>query len=327
MFKLKRFAPAAVMAVVAAVSIGYTADDDGVKAKETVYDKPREFKYIVSNSPVVAFAVQNGVVWYATEEILISQPLNSKSHQTFPKIGNIASTGITSIAADPMGRLWVACEAGVAVRNGTAFTSYTDAEGIPAGKVLAVAPGSGGEVWIGTENGAARFRDGSWTKYTTAEGLASNKIQAVIADSKGKIYLGTDKGLTTYDGGKFENLNAKNTGSEGLDWNNVKVLAKEPNKDAIWMTDGPKNINRLEGKNWKRYMEIQDGITSIVCDGRWVWFGAGPVLLRFNGEEWVDNKGGKLGVPEMAHVNTMYRSPDGLLWFGMEKGVMFQTSR
>ena len=327
MLKLKRFAPAAALAVVAAVSIGYAAEDDGVKAKETVYDKPREFKIIASNAPVQAFAVLKNDVWYATEEVLISQPLNSKSHQLFPKMGNIASSGITSMVADPMGRLWVGCEAGVAARVGSNFTSYTSAEGIPAGKVTAVAAGSGGEVWIGTENGAARFRDGSWTKYTTAEGLASNKIQALIADSRGKIYLGTDKGLSVYDGGKFENFNAKNTGSDGLDWNNVKVLAKEPNKDVIWMTDGPKNINRLEGKNWKRFMEIQDGITSIMCDGRWIWFGAGSELLRFNGEEWVYNKGGVLGVPEMAQVNAMYRDASGLLWFGMEKGVMFQTSK
>jgi len=322
-------------AVLLTLSLGLSAfaqkektGEDAI-AKEVIHEKPNEFKIIASRSPVKAFVVLRDVVWYATDEIVVSQSMVAvkgkpvmEQHQ---KLGNIASSGVTSMAADRSDNVWIACEEGVAVaRSSKNITSYTSADGIPEGKVLAVAAGSGGDVWIGTENGAARFNGSSWTKYTKSDNLASNRVQGIVANSRGEIYLGTDKGLSVYNGSSFQNYNAKNTGNSGLEWNNVRVLAKEPNSDVIWMTDGPKNLNTFDGKTWKRYMEIQDGITSIMNDTRRTWFGSESGLLRFNGEEWVSDKN-MHGVPA-EQVYAMQRDSNGNLCFGMEKGVMILSN-
>jgi ligand-binding sensor domain-containing protein len=319
-------------AVLLTLSLGFSAfaqkkaektGEDAI-AREVIHEKPNEFRIIASRSPVKAFVVLRDAVWYATDEIVVSQPLNSKTHQPYPKLGNISSTGVTSMAADRSDNVWIACEEGVAVARGKNITSYTSADGIPEGKVLAVATGSGLDVWIGTENGAARFNGSSWTKYTKSDGLPSNKIQAIVSNSRGEVYLGTDKGLSVYNGSNFQNYNAKNTGNSGLEWNNVTVLAKEPNSDVIWMTDGPKNLCTFDGKTWKRYVEIQEGITSIMNDTRRTWFGSEAGLLRFNGEEWVSDKN-MHGVPA-EQVYAMQRDMNGNLCFGMEKGVMILSN-
>jgi hypothetical protein len=289
-------------------------------AREVIHEKPNEFKIIASRSPVKAFVVLRDAVWYATDEIVVNQPLNSKTHLPYPKLGNISSTGVTSMAADRSDNVWIACEEGVAVVRGKTVTSYTSADGIPEGKVLAVAAGSGMDVWIGTENGAARFNGSSWTKYATSDGLPSNRVQALVANSRGEMYLGTNKGLSVHNGSSFQNYNAKNTGNSGLEWNNITVLAKEPNSDIVWMTDGPKNLVTFDGKTWKRYVEIQEGITSIMNDTRRTWFGYEGGVLRFNGEDWVSDK--NMHGVTAEQVYAMQRDANGNLCFGMEKGVM-----
>jgi ligand-binding sensor domain-containing protein len=329
MLKSKLLASAAILTL--SMGIGFPASaqkqeksEEDRMAREVIHEKPNEFKIIASRSPVKAFVVLRDIVWYATDEIVVSQPLNTKTHQQYAKLDKIGASGVTSMAADNRGDVWIACEEGVAVARGKNITSYTAADGIPEGKVLAVAAGSGGDVWIGTENGAARFNGVSWTIYTTKDGLASNTVQCIIANSRGEIYLGTNKGLSVYNGTSFQNYNAKNTGADGLEWNNVKVLAKEPNSDLIWMTDGPKNLNTFDGKKWKRYVEIQEGITSIMNDTRRTWFGYEGGVLRFNGEDWVSDK--NMHGVTAEQVYAMQRDANGNLCFGMEKGVMILSN-
>jgi len=333
MLRLKHHAVAALaLALAVAVPSAFAqkaapkSEEDKI-AKEVIHEKPNEFKIIASRSPVKAFVVLRDVVWFATDEIVVCQSLVAAKgalHQQYQKLDKIAAAGVTSMAADNQGNVWIACEEGVAVARGKNITSYTSADGIPEGKVLAVASGSGMDIWIGTENGAARFNGSSWTKYTTSDGLPSNVVQGIVTNSRGEVYLGTNKGLSIYGGSSFQNYNAKNTGNSGLEWNNVRVLAKEPNSDVIWMTDGPKNLNTFDGKTWKRYVEIQDGITSIMNDTRRTWFGSEAGLLRFNGEEWVSDKN-MHGVPA-EQVYAMQRDANGNLCFGMEKGVMILSN-
>jgi len=289
-------------------------------ADSVSFERANEFRIFAAPEAVKAFAVRGNDLWYATSKALVLQPMNARNHQPFQNMGGIPATDITAIVIDGQGRVWAGAAGGVAMRQGNTFTAYTSEQGLPDGAVLALAVGSGGDIWAGTENGLARFTGGSWTKFTTEQGLESNKIQALIGDSRGNMYIGTNRGLSVYDGSKFTNYNHRNSGSDGLEWNNVKVLAKEPESDVIWMTDGPKNINKFDGKTWSRFREIHEGITSIMHDTRRTWFGSPTGILRFNGEEWVSDPN-MHGVPAQ-EVYAIFRDSNGNHWFGMEKGVM-----
>jgi ligand-binding sensor domain-containing protein len=319
MSKLKRIIPTAVLVIGIAATAGFARQADSVS-----FERPNEFRIIAASSPPTAFAIRGNDLWYATSDLLVHQPLTAgtRNHNRFPTMGTLTSTGITSILFDAQGRIWVAADGGVAVRAGTSWTVYTSENGLPAGSIQAMALGGGGDIWIGTENGAARFNGSTWTVFTTEQGLVSNRVRAITADSRGRVYIGTNRGLSVWTGSAFENFTHRNTGNNGLEWNNVGVLHKEPNSDIIWMTDGERSINSFnyDTKEWRRFMEIQSGITSIMNDTRRTWFGHGSGLLRFNGEEWVD-KPDRHGVP-VEQVNAMFRDQNGDLWFAMEKGIL-----
>jgi ligand-binding sensor domain-containing protein len=292
-------------------------DDDKVKATEVVHEKATEWRMYSAGAPVVAFALQGELLWYATKEKVFSTSQKKAAKQEFAQLGTIPGSDVTSMVADRSGKVWIGSKNGLAVRGGSAFTCYTSANGLPDNSVNALAVAADGKVWVGTENGAAVFQGGSWTKYTTAEGLASNKVQALAIDKSGAIWFGTDKGISVYNGSSWTVHNMK----KGLSWNNVKALAVDLRKSTIWAAVGEKDVNSFENGSWNTFMDIQPSISSIMVDSQSrIWFGSETGLLKFNGDEWItDSK--KLGIPA-AQVNQMYRDEAGNLWFAMESGVV-----
>jgi ligand-binding sensor domain-containing protein len=311
---IKRLITVAVMVVGANIA----AYSQEVKADSVSFDKPNEFRIYRSNSPVKAFVVVGDVVWYATDEIVTSLNIRTNAQQRFPRLGTIASEGVKAMAVDGSGQIWIASPGGVAVRSGNNFTAYTAENGLPDNNALSLAV-SKGDVWVGTANGAARFRNGSWTTFTTEQGLVSNKVQAVVVDSKGTVWFGTDRGINSFDGSKWQLYDAR---QRHLEWNDVKALAVEPGTDVIWAATGPKDIARFDGKEWRKYMEIHPGVTSIMNDTRRTWFGSPTGLFRLNTDgEWVFDPN-RLGIPA-SQVYQMFRDGRGDLWFAMEQGVLW----
>lgn len=291
-------------------------EDANVKAKETVYEKPPEWKMYSAGAPVVAFAVARDALWYATQESIYSTSLTKVGgKQKYPQTDKIPATDVTSMAIDASGRLWVAGKNGVAVRNANKFTSYTTEEGIPDNAVNDIVASSDGKVYIATENGAAVFENGAWKKI---EGLVSEKVQALAIDKKGAVWFGTNKGISVNSNGSWTVYDMK---KGKLSWNNVKALAVDMRKGEVWAAVGDKDVNSFDGGSWKTYLEIQDGIKTIMVDSQSrIWFGTETGLIKFNGDEWItDSK--KLGIPA-AQIQKLFKDGNGNLWFAMESGVI-----
>lgn len=290
-------------------------DDEDVKAQETVYEKPPEWKMFSAGAPVVAFAVTKDAVWYATQESVFSSSQLKVSQQKFPQLGKIPGSDVTCMTVDQSGKIWVGGKNGVAVRSGTQFTSYTTEEGLPDNAVNDIIAASDGKVYIGTENGAAVFENGAWKKI---EGLVSEKVQALAEDKNGGIWFGTNKGISVNNKGSWTVYDMKRG---KLSWNNVKALAVDARKGTVWAAVGDKDVNSFENGTWKTYLEIQEGITSIMVDSQSrIWFGTETGLIKFNGDEWnTDPK--QLGIPA-AQIQKLYKDVKGNLWFAMESGII-----
>ncbi len=306
---LKRLVPVLLLGALVSVHA-----EQEVKADSVNYEKPNEWKLFASNAPVKAFVLAKDMLWYATDEMVFAQPMKSKNYQQYSKLGTIPSAGVKGMAQDGSGKVWFATPAGVAVRSGNDFTSYTSENGLPDNNATCVAT-RGGDVWVGTSNGAAQFTGGAWKVYTTAQGLVSNNVQTAVIDNKGTVWLGTDKGISSFDGTKWTTHNMKS----GLSWNSTHALAVD-SKNKIWAAVGEKDVNCYTGTEWKTYLEIQPGITSIMDDTRRTWFGTETGLLRFNGEDWVTDPNA-IGIPA-AQVFQMNMDASGNLWFAMERGVL-----
>ena len=137
---------------------------------------------------------------------------------------------VSSLAVAPDGTVWAglagapsvdpelsAVSGGGASFDGTEWTKYTTADGLPngVGNLVAVAPdgtvwaGSAGVSWVdGSDNygsvaggGAARFDGTTWTGFTTADGLPSNDVEIAIG-SDGSVWAVNPfgDGVARFDG-------------------------------------------------------------------------------------------------------------------------------
>lgn len=290
-------------------------DDEDVKAQETIHEKPPEWKMYSAGAPVVAFAVAKDQLWYATQANVFSTSYTKVGQQKYAQLGKIPGSDVTCMAFDKSGKVWVGGKNGVAVRSGSQFTSYTTGEGLPDNAVNDIAVAGDGKVYVATEIGAAVFENGAWKKI---EGLVSEKVQALAIDNKGAVWFGTNKGISVYNNGSWTVYDMKRG---KLSWNNVKALAVDARKGIVWAAVGDKDVNSFENGTWKTYLEIQEGITSIMVDSQSrIWFGTETGLIKFNGDEWTtDSK--QLGIPA-AQIQKLFKDNGGNLWFAMESGVI-----
>jgi len=313
---IKRIALVALAASSCTVFAQDDFDESKVKAEEIIYEKPTEWSVYASDEPVVSFAIKGDDMWYATASGVFCTSVKKRTVQPFKDLGGIPASDVTSIASD--GKVVViGGKNGVAVLNGKSFTAYTADKGLPDNGVNAVAV-AGGKIWAGTDKGLALLAGGKWKTFTTDNGLSHNKVTALMIDPAGKVWVGTMKGISVYDGSSFKIYDMKS----GLSWNQVKALAYDARKKTVWAAVGEKDVNSLkEGGEWNTFMDIQEGITSIMVDTQSrIWIGSTNGLIKYNGDEWIDDPK-KLNVPA-AQVFWMYRDKGGNLYYAAENGII-----
>jgi ligand-binding sensor domain-containing protein len=288
------------------------------KVDSIIYDQGMQWKTFPSEKAVKAFALQKDVLWIATETGLHSMNMTKGSDKKdLAAIGALAVTDVTALAVCSMGNLWIGTPNGCAVKMKDGDKIYTKDNGLADNAVNAILSAKG-KVWVGTNGGACLFQSGSWTKYTADQGLCGNKVRCMALDKHQTVWFGTDKGISSFDGSKWK----KYTMDDGMSWNDTKVIGCDPRTNIVWAAVGEKDMNSFDGTGkWKTFMDIADGIRSIMIDSQSrVWIGTSAGLVKFNGEEWVNDQT-KIGIPAN-QVSQMYCDEKGNLWFGMEKGVM-----
>jgi ligand-binding sensor domain-containing protein len=312
----------AVLAVCAAGGKGKQSGE--ARADSVVYDQPTEWRLFSIDAPIHAIALQGTLLWCATESEVAT--INTKGGkkvdvQKIKALGTMPAAGITAMAIDKQGGVWFGGPNGAAVKSGAQYTVFTSENGLSDNKVTAFAVAADGAVWAGTENGVNQYLAGTWKQFTTKEGLVSNKIQAMCFDGKGALWIGTDKGISVFDGLKWKSYTIK----DGMSWNNTKALAYDRRKETVWAVVGEKDVNSFDGEKWNVYMDIQQGIVSIMVDSQSrIWFGTGTGLIKFNGDDWI-NDPKQLGVPATQAYQVLC-DEKGNMWFAMENGVVYRAN-
>lgn len=288
--------------------------DEDVKAQETIYDKPIEWSVYASDEPPVTFLISGDELWYATPSSVFMASIKKRTVQKFPTLGTMPGTDITCMTVNGSA-VWLGGKNGVAMRSGSAFTVFTAENGLPDNSVNALAA-AGGKVWIGTDKGLACYNGSSWNVFTAANGLPHDKVKALAADDKGNLWAGTPKGISVYNGSAWTVYNMKS----GLSWNDTKALSFDPRKKTMWAAVGEKDINAFKKGEWITFMDIMEGITSIMIDSQSrVWVGSASGLMKYNGDEWIsDTK--QLYIPA-TQVQWMACDASGNLFFACENGI------
>ncbi|KMQ52813.1 Sensor histidine kinase [Chitinispirillum alkaliphilum] len=286
------------------------------RADSVCYMQPVGWKIFSSETPVSNFTVQGNLLWYSNEEGVFSFDKRRNTLQSYSDLGGISASDVSSMTVDAAGRVWIGGPEGVAVRDG-GFKVYNEQNGLPASNVLSLVAQTSGPVWVGTEDGLAQYNNGNWVIFKTEDGLASNRIQALAVDSSGSVWAGTNRGISVYNGSNWTTYDMNN----GLSWNDTRALAVDSREGTVWAAVGERDINCFNGENWRIFMQIEPDITSIMADTHSrIWFGTKNGLLRFNGQEWIDDSE-RFGF-QVEQVSGMYRDSQGNLWYGIESGVL-----
>jgi len=290
---------------------------EGGKADSVVYQtEDVQWNTYPSAQAVKAFAFDGTTLWYTDGVAFKSLNTAKKRLSEAPSVAGVNPADVTCMAADNAGAFWFGTQTGVVMMTAKANTRFTAQSGLADDGVLCIA-GVGARVWVGTAKGASCYSAGAWKTYTSKDGLIDDKINCICTDDPGRTWFGTQKGISSFDGGMWKSYSMKT----GLSWNNTQALGFDRKAGILWAAVGESDINAWDGKEWRQYISIQAGITSILVDTQSrIWFGHEGGLVKFNGDEWV-NDPGKLGVT-VSQVNQMLRDAQGNLWFGTEKGVV-----
>ena len=264
----------------------------------------------------IAFALEGASLWYSNETSVGFFDLKTNVDRLYPKLGDVASAGIKTIAGDKSGGVWFGgAEGAILFKNGK-YETLNEEKGLSnntVNKIICIS----GDVWIGTEKGVTRYRNGSLTVFTKKEGLCGNKVRDITVDDKGAIYFATNGGVSVLTGSQWKKYNTES----GLSSNDVKAIAYDNRKGELWAAVGEMDVNSFDGKEWNTYMDIQEGIRCIMTDTQSrVWFGSETGAFKYNGFEWQTDPA-KVGFPA-ATVNDMYRDGKGDLYFALETGVL-----
>lgn len=185
---------------------------------------------------------ENGIVWGAAKQNgLFRFDVLTGNQQLFTldAINNANNgIGITSVALDLQGNLWVGGSNGVAKFDGIQWQYFTAENGYmnnftPVND-LAFAPD--GTLWIATLNGLVKFDGNNWQYYTTQNsGLCSNNISKLNCDAYGNLYVLTLNGVSYLNKQQtWETLTAYNS---GLPNNDLKGLTIDNQGNAFFASN------------------------------------------------------------------------------------------
>ncbi|MBK8340704.1 MAG: hypothetical protein IPK99_12240 [Flavobacteriales bacterium] len=121
-----------------------------------------------------------------------SHPFDAKA----PRTGTLRS--VRDLHRDRRGRLWAACEQGVARQEHDEWTMLPVVPGNPSVAVHCLAEDASGRIWAGTANGLACFADSGHQTILIGTDFASNFISLLQPDLNGMLWAGTNNGLHVF---------------------------------------------------------------------------------------------------------------------------------
>lgn len=95
-----------------------------------------------------------------------------------------SAAGVSSVVAGDSGEIWIGTAAGLVRYASNRAITYTTAEGLPEGAVLALMKARDGSLWVGTQGGLAQWVDGRVTRVYRDE-LTNPAVYSLNEDGRG----------------------------------------------------------------------------------------------------------------------------------------------
>jgi hypothetical protein len=208
---------------------------------------------------------------------------------------------VTSLCVDSVERTWVGTPRGLWRYDGSTWSLFTVADGLPSNCVTAIASGPEGGIAVGTDAGAGLFSDGKFKSMVQDSGPSSRRITAVAFGKPGTLYLGTSQGVVVKKDSAWSTLDSSN----GLLSNGVTSLMFD-SRNKLWI-GGNNGVTVYDETSWKRYKFPESIVRSIAeYEPGNVWIGTNKGVISYTqGKVTVDKTGKKLEMsPEWKAVHS-----------------------
>ena len=261
----------------------------------------------------------------------------------------LAHDRVTSVLADSNGFLWFSTGHGLSRFDGSRFTNYGVADGLPASSVntvieigsdgYLVGTNGGGVGWYRphlVEGGATRFR--MFTVDNRA--AAANRVNVLLCDRRGRVWAGTDGGLfeLVREGATLTFVRVS-LGSD--DDARVQVWSLvEDARARLWIgTSAGLSRRTADGHVRREAIHPRQGadhVRALLVDpqhGLWVGHEAGLFLMGeastfppFDRKPTPGTLGDRLHFTERDGLSSdgvyaLYRSDEGTIWIGTGSGL------
>lgn len=160
------------------------------------------------------------------------------------------SNVVLEVAIATDGSKWIATKFAVQHLVGTAWTTYTQTNGLNYNSILCIAARDG-VVWVGTDKGLCRFDGTTWTNYNDPAQLPTRggldlAITDVVIARTGAIWVAGSRGVAQFDGTAWTKYNSTNS---YLKEEAVTALAVNDNNTLLWIATNCNSAN--SGVYWR----------------------------------------------------------------------------
>jgi len=253
----------------------------------------------IDNPAGIAVGPQNDI-WVITEHdgAYVFNGAGRAHYTAANSNGAIPATGLTSIAGDLDGNIWIGSIEGVTRFDGADWVLYDDTNlgGGPLSRYVSdIAIDTTGRVWLANEYGVSEFDGTDWLHFShenVAGEFPDQGIISIVVDAAGHPWIGTVTGdISTFDGSKWSTYRQVGTPTVG---EHITSLAVD-SLGNIWATTyggGGKGVAaRYDGSSWAYYDIYNSGGTlpgpvydvEIAPDNT-KWFATSMGVTRYTGQ-------------------------------------------
>jgi ligand-binding sensor domain-containing protein/signal transduction histidine kinase len=278
----------------------------------------------------------DGTVWLGTKEDGLLRYEHGQTRSLSTKDG-LTSDFILALAADRDGSLWIGTPDGLDHLRGNKIDSFTSADGLPDDFVRSLFVDTDGSLWVGTRRGLAHRQNGHFVILSHADGLKSDLIGAMLRSSSNSndLWVGTLDGLARVRGGQLTIF----TKTQGLSGDAITSLFEDANH-TLWVgtKDGGLSRSSANGFSPVNAHGLPREIDAILEDANgYLWLTSSRGIVRVLASELmacgeaascdphIAAYGSADGIPSedlsLGGHPGAWRTADGHLWFGTNKGV------